>query len=48
MRLLQNVDDSVLWLLESNKWAKANLLKEANARGIVSERLVFAQKVSHE
>ena len=48
MRLLQNVNDSVLWLLESNKWAKANLLKEANARGIVSERLVFAQKVSHE
>ena len=48
MRLLQQVDGSVLWLLESNKWVKANLLKEANARGVGSERLVFAQKTSHE
>ncbi|MDC0431328.1 hypothetical protein OAL97_02265, partial [Paracoccaceae bacterium] len=48
MRLLQNVDGSVLWLLESNKWVKANLLKEANARGVTSERLVFTQKVPHE
>ena len=48
MRLLQNVDGSVLWLLENNKWVKANLLKEANARGIASQRLVFAQKVPHE
>ena len=48
MRLLQRVDGSVLWLFESNKWAKANLLKEANARGVESERLVFAQRVSHE
>ena len=48
MRLLQNVDGSVLWLLESNKWVKANLLKEANARGVVSDKLVFARKTSHE
>ena len=48
MRLLHHVDGSVLWLLESNKWAKANLQKEASARGVKPERLVFAQKVSHE
>jgi len=48
MRLLQSVDGSVLWLLESNKWVKGNLLKEANARGVPSERLVFAQQVPHE
>jgi len=48
MRLLQNVDGSVLWLLESNKWVKANLIKEACKRGIPSERLVFAQRVPHE
>ena len=48
MRLLGHVDDSVLWLLESNKWVKVNLLKEAKLRGISADRLVFAQKVSHE
>lgn len=48
MRLLQAVEGSVLWLLESNSWVRGNLLKEANARGVGSERLVFAQKVSHE
>jgi len=48
MRLLGHVDGSVLWLLESNKWAKGNLLKEAQARGVSPDRLVFAQKVSHE
>jgi len=48
MRLLQNVDGSVLWLLESNKWVKANLIKEAYKRGIPSERLVFAQRVPYE
>ena len=32
MRLLQHVDESVLWPLESNKWVKPNLLKEASER----------------
>jgi protein O-GlcNAc transferase len=41
MRLLLQVDGSVLWLLESNQWARGNLVKEAEARGIDSERLVF-------
>jgi protein O-GlcNAc transferase len=48
MRLLQHVEGSALWLLESNKWVKANLLKEANARGIGSDRLVFAEETSYE
>ena len=48
MRLLKNVDDSVLWLLETNKIVKANLEKEANKRGVSSDRLVFAKNVSHE
>ena len=47
MRLLGHVDGSVLWLLENNKWAKVNLLKEAQARGISADRLVFAQKLPH-
>ncbi|MFQ3347946.1 MAG: protein O-GlcNAc transferase, partial [Paracoccaceae bacterium] len=41
MRLLKRVDGSVLWLLATNKWAKSNLIKEAEARGISSDRLVF-------
>jgi protein O-GlcNAc transferase len=42
MRLIGNIDGSVLWLLKSNKWAEANLRKAAQARGIAPERLVFA------
>ena len=45
MRLLHHVEGSVLWLLESNRWAKTNLIKEAEARGISSERLVFQPKM---
>jgi predicted O-linked N-acetylglucosamine transferase (SPINDLY family) len=43
MRILKRVDGSVLWLLEANPSAAANLRKEASARGIGSERLVFAK-----
>jgi predicted O-linked N-acetylglucosamine transferase (SPINDLY family) len=48
MRLLGHVDGSVLWLLESNKWVKGNLRKEAQLRGISADRLVFAQQLPHE
>ena len=48
MRLLDRVEGSVLWLLKSNEWAQENLLKEASARGIDPQRLVFADKVSHD
>ena len=48
MRLLKSVGDSVLWLLETNKIVKANLEKEANRRGVTSDRLVFAKHVNHE
>ncbi|WEF52944.1 hypothetical protein AFIC_001457 [[Pseudomonas] carboxydohydrogena] len=42
MRLLGQVEGSVLWLFEGNATAKANLIKEAVARGISPDRLVFA------
>jgi predicted O-linked N-acetylglucosamine transferase (SPINDLY family) len=45
MRLLGRVESSVLWLLKSNKWTEQNLKREAEARGISAERLVFAEKV---
>lgn len=46
MRLLHQVPHSVLWLLEGNTVARQNLCAEAVKRGVASERLVFAPKVS--
>jgi predicted O-linked N-acetylglucosamine transferase (SPINDLY family) len=45
MRLLGAVDGSVLWLFRTNEGATRNLRKEAQARGIAPERLVFAPLV---
>jgi len=43
--ILKQVPGSVLWLLEDNALAKDNLQKEALARGIAPERLVFAGRL---
>ena len=48
MRLLAQVPNSVLWLLECNPWAKANLQREAEKAGIDKNRLIFAPRVSIE
>ena len=45
MRLLQNTPGSVLWLLEDNRWATANLQAAALAHSIAPARLVFAPKL---
>lgn len=45
MRILTHVEGSVLWLLETNATAERNLRKEAAARGVSSERLVFAGRM---
>jgi predicted O-linked N-acetylglucosamine transferase (SPINDLY family) len=42
MRLLHAVPGSVLWLLRDNVGAERNVRREAQARGIDPERLVFA------
>src|SRR5262249_26195466 len=42
MRLLREIDGSVLWLLQGNASAPANLRREAEARGVSGERLIFA------
>ena len=42
MRLLSGVPDSVLWLLEENRWSPDNLRKEALHHGVSPERLIFA------
>ena len=46
MRLLDQVKGSVLWLLEGNAAVRANLCKQAQARGISEDRLVFASRTT--
>jgi predicted O-linked N-acetylglucosamine transferase (SPINDLY family) len=45
MRLLKAREGSVLWLLESNPAVSANLRREAESRGVSSERLIFAPRI---
>jgi predicted O-linked N-acetylglucosamine transferase (SPINDLY family) len=44
MRLLREVDGSVLWLARNNNFAVANLRRAASQAGIDPNRLVFAAK----
>jgi protein O-GlcNAc transferase len=46
MRLLRAVPGSVLWLLDANVRVQTNLRKEAEARGIDGDRLIFAPRCS--
>ena len=45
MKILKQVDGSVLWLFEANAKATSNLGNEALARGVSPERLVFAKRM---
>jgi len=45
MRILDSVEGSVLWLIESNSFSAANLRQEARARGIDGRRLIFAKPI---
>jgi protein O-GlcNAc transferase len=45
MRILSQVEHSVLWLLSDDQEAKANLQREASARNIDPQRLIFAKRV---
>jgi len=42
MRLLQEIDGSVLWLKSLNPLAVSNLRREARARGVAPDRLIFS------
>jgi protein O-GlcNAc transferase len=48
MRILSQVDASVLWLIGDSPTIIANLRREAAARGVSPERLVFGGFVQHE
>jgi protein O-GlcNAc transferase len=45
MRILGQVQESVLWLAGANEAARANLRREAAARGVSPERLIFAGRL---
>jgi predicted O-linked N-acetylglucosamine transferase (SPINDLY family) len=46
MRLLRNVEGSVLWLLEDHATVAGNLRREAEARGVAPARLIFAPRAA--
>jgi predicted O-linked N-acetylglucosamine transferase (SPINDLY family) len=48
MRLLRQVEGSVLWLLEGNATAPDNLRMEAEKRGVAADRLIFAPRMQPE
>jgi protein O-GlcNAc transferase len=45
MRLLKQVDGSVLWLSQVGTTAAANLRREATARGVAPDRLIFSSRL---
>jgi len=46
MKLLRSIPDAVLWLLQDNEDAAVNLRREAAARQVGAERLIFAARIS--
>jgi protein O-GlcNAc transferase len=47
MRLLRHVDGSVLWLLGGSATVEENLRREAGARGVAPDRLIFAARLGY-
>jgi protein O-GlcNAc transferase len=45
LQILQAVPNSVLWLLDCNQWAKANLQAATELVGVDKNRLIFAPRV---
>ena len=43
--ILQNVPDSILWLLEDNVWSKENILIDFESRGVDPSRIYFAGRI---
>jgi hypothetical protein len=46
MRILRQVPDSVLWMVADSDVTRANLVREAEARGVDGGRLLFAGRVA--
>ena len=47
MEILRAIPNGVLWLLDCNQWAKANLLQAAKLAGIDNNKLIFAPRTSN-
>jgi len=45
MRIVAQVEGSVLWLLADNEWSRANMERVAGEHGVSKERLIFAPRV---
>ena len=45
MKILQQVPESVLWLLYGNKTAEENLRRQAETRGVKSDRIIFSKSL---
>jgi predicted O-linked N-acetylglucosamine transferase (SPINDLY family) len=45
IEILNSVPNSVLWLLEDNEIAKANIKKESLLRGLEENRIIFAKRM---
>ena len=45
MRLLKKISGSVLWLIKNSDTGLDNLKKEAHARGVDPNRIIFAEKL---
>jgi predicted O-linked N-acetylglucosamine transferase (SPINDLY family) len=45
MRILQAIEGSVLFLYSGNEWAQANLIREAEKKGIDSQRVIFGKQL---
>jgi predicted O-linked N-acetylglucosamine transferase (SPINDLY family) len=45
LEILRRADNSVLWLVGDNPWARQNMLRKAASAGIAAERLLFAPRV---
>ncbi len=46
MRILQQVPDSVLWLLADNPWSQQNMRDQAQAQGVDPQRLIFTGRAT--
>ena len=45
IRILHRTPDSLLWLLEDNRWSRQNLIKHAEGAGVDPARLHFAGRI---
>jgi len=45
MNILKEYENSILWILQSEKLGRQNLRKEAEKKGVDKERIIFAERV---